>query len=298
MTDNQTNEFEAAFLEAARGEAELEAPQDTVETDPEAANAEDQTGADQPPADDPEEANPTDIWLNATPEQRAAFEAAERKAQELEHRQRSDDGRVARFQRDRDIAQRKLETLVAAAQKEGEDLRTLVASDEWQKAKADYGDDLGPVFKALERLTDQSAGVSERFQQMDAEAIEVIEQANFQMLDEKAPDWRNLLSRDDFPAWLQSQPRLYQEAFERNRERLVDPAEALELVGKYRAHVFLTENTSQPAKAPEVQLDPRRARQLDGARSVSSRTPVVADAGGGDFEAEFQRAMKARARQR
>lgn len=295
MTDKQENEFEAAFREATGETAEADTPPQDALAEGEAADAaEDQAGADdQPPAEDPETADQPDIWANATDEQKAAYQAA---VDKLEHKQRSDDGRVARYQRDRDIAQRKLETLVAAAQKEGEDLRALVASDEWQKAKADYGDDLGPVFNALERLTDQQAGVSERFRQMDTDEIEAIEAANFQVLDEKAPDWRDLLGRQDFPAWLESQPKPWQDAFALNQERLVDPTSALELVSKYRAHVFVTEGGKQPA--PQVQLDPKRARQLDGARSASSRTPVVADPGGGDFEAEFNRAAALKEKQR
>lgn len=294
MTDNQENEFEAAFREATGEPAEADTPpQQEPETTGEAADAAaDQTGATEPPANDPDTANQPDIWANATDEQKAAYQAA---IDKLEHKQRSDDGRVARYQRDRDIAQRKLETLVSAAQKDGEDLRALVASDEWQKAKADYGDDLGPVFNALERLTDQQAGVSERFKQMDADTVEEIETANFQTLDEKAPDWRNLLAREDFSPWLQSQPKPWQDAFEQNRERLVDPTSALELVSRFRVHVALAE---QPPKTPEVQLDPKRARQLDGARSATSRTPVVADHGGGDFDAEFNRAAAAIERQR
>lgn len=296
MTDNQDDEFEAAFREATGDTAGADTPpQDKPGTTGEAAPAEDgnEPGADIEPPLTSETADQPDIWANATDEQRAAYQAA---LEKLEHKQRSDEGRVARYQRDRDIAQRKLETLVTAAQKDGEDLKALVASEEWQKAKADYGDDLGPVFNALERLTDQQAGVSERFQQMDAETIDTIEADNFQTLDEKAPDWRDLLGREDFPTWLEAQPQPWQDTFARNQKRLVDPTSAIELVSRFRVHVALAEH--QSTKEPEVQLDPKRARQLDGNRSASSRTPVVADPGGGDFEAEFNRAAQAIERRR
>jgi hypothetical protein len=299
LTDTPNDEFEAAFREATGETAEPDtAPQDAGQPNSEAAPAEAGTepGADDKPPLNPETANQPDIWADATPEQKAAYEAAIEQARDLEHKRRSDDGRLARYQRDRDTAQRKLETLVTAAQKDGEDLKALVVSEEWKRAKADYGDDLGPVFNALERLTDQQAGVSERFQQMDAETIEEIEAANFHTLDERAPDWRDLLSRGDFSTWLEAQPKPWQEAFAQNKERLVDPTSALELVSRFRVHVALAEH--QPTKEPEFQLDSKRARQLDGARSATSRTPVVADPGGGDFDAEFSRAAAAIERRR
>lgn len=296
MSDT-SNEFEAAFREASGIEAEPDkVPPETTEEDSEAAPAEpDDAGADLPPADSPQTAN-QEIWANATPEQLAAYEAAERRAKELEHRQKSEDGRVARYQRDRDAMQRKLETLVSAAQKDGEDLRVLVASEDWQKAKSDYGDDLAPLFNVLERLTDQTAQANERWQQMDTETIEEIETENFYLLDEKAPDWRDLMGRQDFLPWVQSQPKPWQDVFAQNYERLVDPASTLELVSKFRLHVAL--NEPAPSPTPVTQLDPRRARQLDGARSVTSKTPVVADPGGGDWDAEFQRAAQALERQK
>ncbi len=296
MSDT-SNEFEAAFREFSGTEAEPDkAPPAAEETPSEAAPAEpDDAGADLPPAESPQTAN-QEIWANATPEQLAAYEAAERRAKELEHRQKSEDGRVARYQRDRDAMQRKLETLVSAAQKDGEDLRVLVASEDWQKAKSDYGDDLAPLFNLVEKLTDHSAASSERWQQLDTETIDTIETDNFVMLDERAPDWRDLLGRNDFPAWLQSQPKPWQDAFALNSERLVDPTSALELVSRFRVHVALKEMPADPT--PQMQQDPRRSRQLDGARTATSRTPVVADAGGGDFDAEFDRFAKAREKAR
>lgn len=295
MTDTET-EFEAAFREISGNEAEPDkAPPNEAENDAAASAEPDNAGADDAPVNDPQPANP-DIWTNATPEQLAAYEAATKRAQDLEHRQRSEEGRVSRYQRDRDKMQRKIETLVSAATRDGEELRAFMGSNEWQKAKSDYGDDLAPLFNLVEKLTDHSAASSERWQQLDTETIDTIETDNFGVLDERAPDWRDLLGRNDFPAWLQSQPKPWQDAFALNSERLVDPTSALELVSRFRVHVALKEMPADPT--PQTQQDPRRSRQLDGARTATSRTPVVADAGGGDFDAEFDRFAKAREKTR
>lgn len=296
MSDNP-DEFEAAFREFSEGQADPD-PSDPPSQDEEqgAASAEEEgAGAQEAPDGNPQPANP-EIWANATPEQRAAYEAAETRARELEQRVRSDDGRVARFQRDRDSTQRKLETFLTAAQQDGKELRSFVGSQEWQKAKSDYGEDLAPLFNLVEKLAEHSAASSERWQQADAETIDDIVDANFEVFREGAPDFEALLGHQDFPAWLQSQPKPWQDAYAQNQERLVDPRSAIELVNRFRVHVALKEMPTTPT--PQAQQDPRRSRQLDGARSASSRAPVIADPGGDDFDAEFHRAARQLEKQR
>ena len=151
MDDITDQEFEAAFLEAS-GVAEQPAPPsaDTAE----AAQTEQDVDADISPPAQPD-TNTPDIWADVPSEAKAAYEAAELKARNLEHRLRSDDGRVARFQRERDEANKALAALNSATQKTDVDLREYIQSEEWQTKKADYGDDLGSLFTAVERLAEQ-----------------------------------------------------------------------------------------------------------------------------------------------
>jgi hypothetical protein len=297
MLDTDDQEFEAAFRDASTGKlAAEETPQIEPAGGGQAAEPLQTTEAAPVPPIGQSDTDQTDIWANATPEQRAAYEAAQTQAQQLEHRLKSDDGRVSRFQRERDKMRQNLETLLTASQKDGDDLRTLVGTQEWKKSKTDYGDDLGPLFNVIEKLAEQSHGVSERLQQNDLATIEQIEQDNVERLTQAAPDYPALLKRADFVPWLSQQSKPWQQAFEINRERLVDPDAAAELIARYRVYVALSE---QNGPTSQTQPDPKRAAQLDASRSASSRQPIVTDAAGDDdFEMAFNRAAAERERAR
>ena len=291
MDDTGVQEFEAAFLEAS-GAAEQDAPLNTGALD--AAQTEQDADANQSPPEQPDTSD-TDIWANVPSAARAAYEAAELKARNLEHRLRSDDGRVARFQRERDEANKARDiALNSTTQKTDVDLRQYIQSEEWQSKKADYGDDLGSLFTAVERLAEQQSGIADRFGQMDQAQVEDIDRRNLSVLTERAPDWRDLLSREGFAPWLESQPRHIQEAFERNREILVDVDEATDVVNRFRAVAYLSDHNNS---SPQFQPDPKRARQLDAAQSVRGRQPIVAETAD-DFDGFFQQAVAANEKRR
>lgn len=302
MDDKDEQEYRAAWHEASGeqpadtdaipdvepGAGDQDQPAEVAEeAGSEAAEPDEQAqAAGKQPPEQPE-TNPTDIWTNATPEQKAAFEAASKQAQALEHRLRSDDGRVARFQRERDEARKKLEAVARAS--EEENIKTYLNSDEFRKVRADYGDEMGPVFNLLEKLADRQERADANFGQINNAREEEAERKAFETLGKAAPDWEAMLGSPDFSPWLAAQPTLFQQAIEENRERLVDPQSVAAVVSRFRVHQHL-QNQQQAQPASQPQLDQRREKQLEGARSTKTRQPVVAASADDDYAAFFQQA--------
>lgn len=294
MTDNDDQIFEAAFQEATQGTPADQT--DPPEPDsPQAAETEQDQGADSPP--EAPESNQPDIWANAPPELRSAYEAERQRAERLEHQRRSDEGRVATFQRQRDTYRRQLETFTNAATQE--DLASYVQSDDWQKAKAEYGDDLNPLFRAVEAMVDVNQKAQDRFSQLDKVQAEAFERSAESYLTERAPDWKDLLSGGDFLPWLQSQPPHVQALYAHNEAELLDPEEVLDLVGKYRAYRFIASPDAPTEPAPQPQpIDQKRAVQLDGSRTVRSRQPELNGDASDDFEGYFNQAARQKENER
>ena len=295
MNEVPTPEFEAAFAEASGQTADLPAdPQvdpQPPEAEPAASDDMPTPAAETPPEGEAEPVTP-DIWSNVAPEAKAAFDAAEARARTAEHRLKSQEGREAAFQGHLHELRKQLRE-VGGSVTEQEDPLAFMASEEWTKTKAEYGDDLKPVFTAMETLADRLKNAEGRFGQMDAQQEEALWERNFTLFSKDAPDWEQLLFHKDLSAWVEQQPRHLQEAFERNREHVMDPVEAVDVMNRFRAHVAM----SSPPQSQQTQLDHKRAAQLDGARAVTTKTPPVADTTDDSFEAHFAQAARARERQ-
>lgn len=287
MDDKTQQDYEAAFAEATNDEAG-ESPRIIGEPESEAANqAVEDTGASETPPEAPATNPPEDIdWSNPEAAQ-AAYSALKADRDNLDHKVRSDDGRVSRFQRDRDEAMRKVELLTSAASQK--DLKAFVDSSEWKKTKEEYGADLGPIFQALEGLAEQGQATQARFSQLGQDELSDYVAKNVEYLDEQAPGWLTLLASESFDPWLKAQPPHVQRLYENNREVLVDPDEVLDLVTKFNAGAITLPSNEEPATDPQMQPnDSRRAAQLEGSRSARSRSPGLTGNGGGDYDSYFQ----------
>lgn len=244
-------------------------------------------GADEPPPTDPKTTPQSDIWANASPEQRAAYEAAAEERDKLRQRIQSDDGRVARYQRDRDAIKRHL-ARVADQAEDRDSLQAYLDSEEYKKSREEYGDDLSPMFNLLERLAadrdDQVAAIAK----MDEAAFEAAVQDNVRELLTLAPDAADLVAHQSFAPWVESQPQAIQDAFARNRDAVVDPREANLVVSMFRNALKEAEqqSTGQPQKQS---TDRRRAAQIEGARSLGTRAPnIVGNPGDTSYEAAWK----------
>lgn len=306
MTDTtEHDEFLAAFAEATGEplEPSTEGPQAEEPSIP-AAEEPVQTNEQQAPAaeeipaatEGAETVITPDIWANASAEQRAAFEAANQRAEQAEHRAKSDEGRFNAYQRDLAVIRRQTrmlgETLTA-----GDDLSALVGGESWGKVKTEYGEDLAPILTAIEALAQQRKSSGEQFQQLSQELVAADYDDNEAKLNEAAPDWQSLFGRDDFASWLDGKPGFYRETLAKNWDAVTDPAGVAEVARIYRNELIaqgkLAPVGTDPTPSPEpTQIDPKRAAQLEGARVGKVNSPPVGDTAD-SFEALFnQRAQQ------
>lgn len=286
--DTLDENFEAAFAEASGAEPADQAPadpQDNTEGAFLAATNDDpqqEPAAEAPPQDQAEPVATPDIWAEAPEPLKAAYEAAEQKAREAEHKLRSKEGREAAYQRELHTLRRQVKEVTGSVA-EAEDPLTFLESDEWKKLKVDYEGDLGPVFNVMERMAARLRDTDSRFAQMEeAQTVEVLN-ANAELFEEQAPDWRDVVGNDQFASWIETQPMHIREAFERNREHVTDPAEAVDVVNRARAHFAIN---ATPAPTP---TDPMRDRRLEAARTATAKSPQAGDPAN-SFEAFFEQA--------
>lgn len=254
--------------EAASEEAAEEAREATAETA--GAETPQDEAADQPPNTAPETNPTTDIWANAPEELRSAFLETKSRADRLEHRVKSDEGRISRFQRERDELRKQLGAVNSVA--EQEDLEAYLASEDWKKVKSEYGDDLKPVFTALETLAARDKANEARLSQLTQARSETTHEQNIDWLNDKAPGWVELFDRPDFDPWLNAQPEGVREMIARNVRGLVDPAEVKVVYDLFSAEIGAQ---GQAGTAPQTTNGRKREKQLEGSRSVSSRAPIL-----------------------
>ena len=297
--DDTVEEYEAGWADAAKEDepARSEPVQERDEEPAVSGEAQDNQPAEptqdeaapEPPKTDPETTPTSDIWANATPEQKAAFEAATSKATTLEHRVKSDEGRLARFQRERDELRKRNSIVEEVA--EQEDIGEYLQSDEWKKVKADYGDDLAPVFKLAERLATRNQTLERQVGSLSEAEVAKTSQAYLDQLTEEVPDMGDLFSSEGFQPWLDAQPKLIRDMVERNWEAVVDPAEVKAVLDLYRPHSGLVKETAAPSP-PKQEIDRKREVQLQGARSSQSRSPIVTEPDTDDYAAGWKLAER------
>lgn len=262
-----------------------------------------ETGQEQPAeqAQQPAEQPGPDIWANATPEQRAAYEATERKARELEQQRRSDEGRVAAFQRKYEELRKQTSTQPPAKRQS--------AAEALEALRNDYPELAEPLAKALEpfeqALTQQDA---DRNARREADAAEVTDhiRAETQRLEQKHQGYEAFLRQNGaaFREWVEDQPRRIRDAAYRNAEVILDAQAADEVLTLFKAHIAGPPNGAASG-APATQhnaapLNDRRQRQMGATVSVrGSRRPALSGVPeDGDPEAiwdAFDRVESARA---
>jgi len=257
-----------------------ETPPAKVEADADFA----EDGADddqQRPQDEPgQPAEPpaADIWAQATPEQRAAYEATERRARELEQQRKSDEGRVAAFQR-------KYEELRKQTGQQ-QPAKRQSAAEALEALRNDYPELAEPLAKALEpfeqALTQQDA---DRNARREADAAEVNDhiRTETQRLEQKHQGYETFLQQNGaaFRDWVEDQPKRIREAAYRNAEVILDAQAADEVLTLFKAHIAGPPNGAASG-APSAQrdaappLNDRRQRQMGATVSVrGSRRPAL-----------------------
>lgn len=253
------------------GEDEPTETTETTEADSESAQADAPT--------------PTDIWASAPPELKAAYEAEKQRAATLEHRLKSDEGRVAAYQR-------RVAELEKKPQTPERDAAIKTASDKLQKVREEYPEVAEPILEELSNLSSKFEAMTAAEAARQQQAAEQTSQQVTRTLAEKHPDWETVLRENGsrFWSWVEDQPKAFREMASRNAESFVDGQEAAELVGRFKEHLGLgAKPTPPPAPGnPTPPLSDKRRRQLEASaapRPTGGRATIAGIPEDGDSEA-------------
>ena len=280
--DDAPDDDAGAIAAAAADEPELE-------PEPDDALAADDTASDEPGDDTPgaaDAAGEDDPWATATPEQKAAFDAAQAQIEKLTSDEASHKGRLRNVQRELNDLRSRVDAATPASDAgddagdgsgAGEDVFT---SDNWKSFEGEYPEVSGPI-KTL--VSDLLSRVTNQQKQLDAIGNDRLEEAideQTALLEEDHPDWQDVTDDEGFEDWLAGEPRHVQQAAVRNADKIVDAAEAADVVGRFKA--FRSEGagdapnddtpettvTTEGKGGTKTRLSGKRKRQLESASST------------------------------
>ncbi|KKL17509.1 hypothetical protein LCGC14_2484820, partial [marine sediment metagenome] len=158
------------------------------------APGEESPDADEAAADEPAAA-PEDIWADATPEQKAAFEAAK-------HENQSHRGRASILDR-REAALEVTPTAAEpAADKDPDTAATPETDEDWEKFKSEYPEVAAPMEKRFEdrmtKLETENADLRGQVTGItDGQLQDAIDNEEA-LLVQRHPDWEQLTASEDF----------------------------------------------------------------------------------------------------
>ena len=183
-----------------------------------------------------------DLWDGATEAQRQAYA-------DLQHRLRSDNGRVGALQRQINELQRQLQAQSAPVPEQ------KTAAD-WASFEKDYPDE-AKAFKALQAESD--AKIDALQQQLEKLATPNDGQF-YELLDAVRPDWRETVNAPEFSIWLSAQDEPTQGKL--NSSRVGD---AMSLLRAFDAH-----RDAKKAKADQIKQT--REQRASNAQAIAGRS--------------------------
>ena len=292
---NETGVQPGAADEAARDdEVDYWAEADATEGVPTAEGADEGTEAEaawgdasgeeaEAEAEATAEAPRPDPWASATPEMIAERDRLRNEFATLQQRMRSEQGRVAAYQRRYEELRRKAQAPDTTEQDEA----AIKAAEE------EFPEVVKPIIAKMSRQQQQIEALRESElsrQQRAAEAREAHEMAETQKVAAEFPDWQSITTVDDgeggktatpeFVAWYRMQDPGLRAKVERNAEGITNATEVVEVLGAYRSFLDRLRPAANPAGRAGTHSPPsRRERQLQSASAVSSRPQVGRSSG-------------------
>lgn len=186
-----------------------------------------------------------DIWATATPEQKAAIEAATKETTTLKHKISSDDGRIAAHQR----TISRLEGQLRKLQKDGtgsgaaktEEGGAKVApgffeTADWKATKEEYPDLTAKLEAAFKPLLSKVEGVERDVKGLNSERTEQEIAKNVETVLTDHPDYSDIKGSDAFADWYEANKDIpfIAEAVARNADTLVNPKEVSRLLKMFK----------------------------------------------------------------
>jgi hypothetical protein len=208
-----------------------------------------------------------DPWASAPAELRAAFEEERRARTNLEHRLKSDEGRVPFLNRRLAELEKQLQAVQnprkAGTAEEREAQRKQLAEE--------YPELASPLLSELDELREEMTAIRAERQREEANKYAT----NEQQLTQKHADWRDVLGKNGstFEAWLHDQPRVVRETIAQNAHQIVDPDGAADVISRFKQHLGIAVQ-QQPANqaTPRPSLNDKRQRQLAGSAAPRGNT--------------------------
>lgn len=223
-----------------------------------------------------------DIWAAAPPELRSAFEETRRRAEQAEHRFRSDAGRIAALQRQVDEARKGIAApgTAAGTTQDGEP-KSVLESDELKAIKQEYPEIVAPFEAALAQLEGRIHRHEKELSAIGTDRRQAAQNEQLELVRQRHPTFETDLAANSaqFLAWKDQQPRYVQEAIQRNWDGIVDGYEFDDILSRFKSS--LGGNSGSPGQEPPGKgtsqpLADRRKRQLESSASPRSRGPSVA----------------------
>lgn len=232
---------------------------------PDSAENTEAAGADDgdPPAS---QASSDDIWANAPPELKAAFEASQK---DWETRLGSVKGRLSAQDR----------FLDALRTGNGKKVKELLGSDAFKALREEYGDNLRPMFSVVETLAESQFAIDEAVTKAGEARADAHVDEQLGLYAKAHPDWESYGSDDRFGPWLAQQPQAIREAAARNQQFIVDAGDASLVLSRFKeAHGIGAAPPPPPPPPPPPSKDDRRDRQREGGRASDVRGGPAATA--------------------
>lgn len=205
-----------------------------------------------------------DIWANATPEQRAAYEAARKDNEKLLHENKSHRGRLSALQSRINRAQPTVprESSPGAESQSAKRAENFLESDDWKTFKEEYGEVAAPIGAAFEQVLGTVKTLESQLSAINTDRRQDAVADQEAVLDQDHADWRDVVADNEtaFVDWVNAQPRHIKEAAIRNQSEIVDAAEAADVISRFKAHIDWKPKEDSPGEG-DGQTDADEGRE-------------------------------------
>lgn len=223
----------------------------------------------------------TDIWASAPTELRSAFEEVRKRADEAEHRYRSDAGRIAALQRQIDDLKKGGTAHGAAEGTTDKDAApTVLASEKWKSLKQEYPEVAEPLEAVLSEMESRNHRLEKELSAIGSDRRQAARDEQDAIVRTRHQDYDAFLGQNSqqFMAWKEEQPRYVQEAIQRNWEGIVDANEFVDILDRFKSHIGASGSPGHepPGSGKSQQLAAKRERQRQSLAAPRTSGPSVA----------------------
>ena len=268
-------ELDDIFNEGTKPEIEAEESSAEVE-----ASSSEET---QPDLEAQSEDSAENVQETITQKETDEVENLRREYKELEHKYKSDDGRIAALQRQVSDLQKVNDTL--SSQPKEETPKVEVPSYDSKQIVQDlYSGDEAKAQAAVEAISNMksSGGDGEDIDAAIRKAVQPLmeaEKARYDLSQEEVlesvhPDWRTTVGTEEFAEWLNSKPVQIQQL-----SRSDEASDAVELLNYYALSSAKPEAPTSSAKTQVEELQEKRSKQLESGKPLASKSGAGAQGG-------------------